>query len=400
MNPHPENPRRIAVLSSSRADYAHLYWVLKELEADPRIDLRIIATGAHLAPTFGETISQFREHGFTVEAAPECLLDSNSDAGMAKTIGLAILSLSDILDRLRPDLLLLIADRYEMLAPAATALALRIPVAHIEGGEISEGAIDDAVRNALSKMSHLHFVSTEQARRRLLAMGEEAWRVTRAGAPSLDHLKRSQLSDRLRLENVLNLDLCRPPMVVAHHPVTLIPDETEREIEALFGALDAETGPVVFCYPNADTGHQPIIDRARAFCQSHPNARLNTNLDLFDFWGLLSLAEVMVGNSSSGIMETPSLALPFVNIGPRQRGRERAANVIDVTTDTAAIVAGIERARSPAFRQSLAGLQSPYGDGNAARTITRILASCPLGEKLLVKRALPLAEEENCFLQR
>lgn len=399
MNPSRENPRRIAVLSSSRADYAHLYWVLKELDADPRIDLRIIATGAHLAPTFGETVSQFREHGFTVEAAPECLLDSNSDVGMAKTIGLAILSLSDILDRLRPDLLLLIADRYEMLAPAATALALRIPIAHIEGGEISEGAIDDAVRNALSKMSHLHFVSTEQARRRLLAMGEEAWRVTRAGAPSLDHLKRSRLSDRQRLEGVLELDLSRPPMVVAHHPVTLIPDETEREIEALFGALESETGPVVFCYPNADAGHQPIIDRVRAFCRSHPNARLNTNLDLFDFWRLLTLAEVMVGNSSSGIMETPSLRLPFVNIGPRQRGRERAANVIDVTTDSTAIRAGIERARSSQFRQSLSQLRSPYGDGNAANTIREVLATCPLGDALRVKKALPLNATGSHFEQ-
>ncbi|MGY6587737.1 MAG: UDP-N-acetylglucosamine 2-epimerase [Wenzhouxiangella sp.] len=394
-----EKPRRIAVLSSSRADYAHLYWVLKELDADPRIDLRIIATGAHLAPTFGETVSQFHEHGFSVEAAPECLLDSNSDVGMAKTIGLAILSLSDILDRLRPDLLLLIADRYEMLAPAATALALRIPIAHIEGGEISEGAIDDAVRNALSKMSHLHFVSTEQARRRLLAMGEESWRVTRAGAPSLDHLKRSDLSSRERLEKVLGLDLSSPPLVIAHHPVTLIPEETGREIEALFGALEAETGPVVFCYPNADAGHQPIIDRARDYCHSHPNARLNTNLDLFDFWGLLRLAELMVGNSSSGIMETPSLALPFVNIGPRQRGRERAANVIDVETSEAAIRAGIEQARSANFRQSLAGLQSPYGDGNAAISIREVLATCPLGESLRVKKALPLDESGRRYRQ-
>jgi len=386
-------PRRIAVISSSRADYGHLYWVLKELKDSPQVDLRIIATSAHLAPGFGQTIDQFTAHGFEIEGTIESLLDSDSDVGMAKTIGVTILGLADLLGRLRPDLLLLIADRYEMLAPAATALALRIPMAHIEGGEISEGAIDDAVRNALTKMSHLHFVSTEQARRRVIAMGEEAWRVTRAGAPSLDHLKRSQLSDRARLEQVLDLTLDTPPVVVAYHPVTLIRDAVS-EAEELFAALETVTEPVVFCFPNADAGHQPIIERARDFCRRHSQARLNTNLDLFDFWGLLQQAEMMIGNSSSGIMETPSLVLPFVNIGPRQRGRERAANVVDVAGKRDAIVAAITHARSAEFRQTLSGLRNPYGDGDAARTIARVLTTCPLGDKLLVKKALPLNEND------
>jgi len=386
-------PRRIAVISSSRADYGHLYWVLKELKDSAQVDLRIIATSAHLAPGFGQTIDQFKAHGFEIEGTIESLLDSDSDVGMAKTIGVTILGLADLLGRLRPDLLLLIADRYEMLAPAATALALRIPMAHIEGGEISEGAIDDAVRNALTKMSHLHFVSTEQARHRVIAMGEEAWRVTRAGAPSLDHLKRSQLSDRARLEQVLDLALDTPPVVVAYHPVTLIRDAVN-EAEEMFAALEMVTEPVVFCFPNADAGHQPIIERARDFCRRHSQARLNTNLDLFDFWGLLQQAEMMIGNSSSGIMETPSLALPFVNVGPRQRGRERAANVIDVTGERDAIVAAIKHARSADFRQSLTGLRNPYGDGDAARTIARVLTTCPLGDKLLVKKALPLNEND------
>jgi len=382
--------RRIAVVSSSRADYGHLYWLLHELREAPDVDLRIIATASHLAPGFGHTIHQFREHGFEVEAAIESLLDSDSDVGMAKTIGLGILGLADQLDRLRPDLLLLIADRYEMLAPAATALALRIPIAHIEGGEISEGAIDDAVRNALTKMAHLHFVSTEQAQRRVIAMGEESWRVQRAGAPSLDHLARSTLSDRARLEAILDLDLSTSPIIVAHHPVTLISDAAT-EVDALFAALDQLTGPVVFCYPNADAGHQTIIERARDYCRRQPQARLNTNLDLFDFWGLLKIADFMIGNSSSGIMETPSLKIPFINIGPRQRGRERAANVIDVAGELQAISQAIETARSPTFRASLEDMSNPYGDGDAARRIARTLRTCPLGDPLLVKRAVPLA---------
>ncbi|MEN1726889.1 MAG: UDP-N-acetylglucosamine 2-epimerase [Pseudomonadota bacterium] len=391
-------PRRIAVVSSSRADFGHLFWVLKELDANLAIDLRIIATASHMAPGFGNTVEQFKAHDFNLEGQIESLLDSDSDVGMAKTIGVSMLGLADLLGRLRPDLMLLIADRYEMLAPASTALALRIPMAHIEGGEISEGAIDDAVRNALTKMSHLHFVSTLEAHRRVLALGEEAWRVHRAGAPSLDHLKRSQLSDRARLETVLDLDLSMPPIIVAHHPVTLMRDAAS-EVDALFEALDQQTSPVVFCYPNADAGHQPIIERARDFCRRHPNARLNTNLDLFDFWGLLAQAELMIGNSSSGIMETPSLALPFINIGPRQQGRERALNVIDVEGKTSAILDGVAKARSSAFRRSLEGMGNPYGDGDAARTIAKVLASCPLGDKLLVKRALPLAEGQFAFRQ-
>lgn len=390
-DPMPRQQRRIAVISTSRADYGHLFWILKELQAAKDVDLRVIATGAHLAPTFGHTVDHFAEHGFGLEAAPECLLDSNSDVGMAKTIGVSILSLADLLGHLRPDLLLLIADRYEMLAPAATALALRIPIAHIEGGEISEGAIDDAVRNALTKMSHLHFVSTIQARRRVIAMGEEAWRVTRAGAPSLDHLKRSRLPDAQELEQALGISLQPAPCLVGFHPVTLH-DDPAAESRELFAALEHAPGPVIFGFPNADAGHQPIIDQARDFCRRHVDARLFTNLDPLQFWGLLNHARMMIGNSSSGIMETPSLALPCINIGIRQQGRERARNIIDVPAQRDQIVAAMQRAGSDEFRKSLAGMTNPYGDGDAAKTIARILTSVPLGEKLLIKKALPLAE--------
>ena len=176
--------RKIAVVTSSRADYGHLYWPLKDLSDNENVELKIVVIGSHLSPEFGNTIREIERDGFTIDARVECLLSSDSDVGMAKTIGIATLSLADLLGQMRPDLLLLIADRYEMLAPASVALALRIPIAHIEGGEISEGAIDDAVRNALTKMSHLHFTSTHAARRRVIEMGEEEWRVHRAGAPS------------------------------------------------------------------------------------------------------------------------------------------------------------------------------------------------------------------------
>ena len=196
----PESLRKIAVVTTSRADYSHLYWPLRALAAHPLVDLKLIVLGAHLSPEFGATIGEIERDGFPIAARIECLLSSDSDVGMAKTIGVATLSLADHLGAIRPDLLLLIADRYEMLAPASVALALRIPIAHIEGGEISEGAIDDAVRNALTKMAHIHFTSTFAARDRVISMGEEAWRVHRAGAPSLDHLKKSALRSRTQLE--------------------------------------------------------------------------------------------------------------------------------------------------------------------------------------------------------
>src|ERR1700691_253941 len=195
--------RKIAVVTTSRADYSHLYWTLRELSAHPDVDLKIIAMGAHLSPEFGSTVQEIEKDGFSIDARAECLLSSDSDVGMAKTIGVATLSLADIFGQMRPDLLLLIADRYEMLAPASVALALRIPIAHIEGGEISEGAVDDAVRNALTKMSHIHFTSTQAARDRVIAMGEEPWRVHRAGASSLDHLRRQTLFTREQGESRL-----------------------------------------------------------------------------------------------------------------------------------------------------------------------------------------------------
>src|ERR1700731_103735 len=215
--------RTITVITTSRADYSHLYWPLRDLSAHENVDLRIIALGSHLSPEFGRTIQEIEKDGFKIDGRIECLLSSDTDVGMAKTIGLAALSLSDLLGEMRPDLLLLIADRYEMLAPASVALTLRIPVAHIEGGEISEGAIDDAVRNALTMMTHVHFTSTEKARERIISMGEEPWRVHRAGAPSLDHLKRRKLYTRNQLQAALNLPLADritgQITVVAYPPV-------------------------------------------------------------------------------------------------------------------------------------------------------------------------------------
>jgi len=377
--------RKIAVVTTSRADYSHLYWPLYDLSRHPDVDLKLIAMGPHLSPEFGHTVREIERDGLEIAARIECLLSSDTDVGMAKTIGLATLGLADCLGQMRPDLILLIADRYEMLAPASVALALRIPIAHIEGGEISEGAIDDAVRHALTKMSHVHFTSTFAARDRVIALGEEEWRVHRAGAPSIDHLRRNTLLTRGQLEAQLHVGLTRPSAVVAYHPVTIVRDTTQ-EADALFAALLEVPGQILFCYPNSDAGSRELIQRTEQFLAQRPDARLFVNLAALTYWSLLRQVDVMIGNSSSGIMETPSFALPTVNIGMRQQGRERAPNLLDAAPEKADILAKVEIARGKPFRGSLDGMQNPYGDGHASETIVRVLTSVPLGEKLLIKK--------------
>ncbi|MGA9671820.1 MAG: UDP-N-acetylglucosamine 2-epimerase [Terracidiphilus sp.] len=388
MSERVRTKRRIGVITTSRADYGHLYWPLRELAAHPQVELAVFALGAHLSPEFGSTIQEIERDGFPIQARIECLLNSDTDTAMAKTIGLAILGLADALTAWRPDLLLLIADRYEMLAPASVALALRIPIAHIEGGEISQGAIDDHVRNALTKLASIHFTSTLTARRRVIAMGEEPWRVHHAGAPSLDHLTRSTLLDRHTLETRLGLALTPTTILAAWHPVTILKD-TNAEADAFFAALAQTSGQLLFVYPNADAGSLALIEQTKALAETRPHTHIFINLDPVTYWSLLGNVAAMIGNSSSGIMETASFALPAVNVGIRQQGRERARNILDVPAETASILTAIHRALNSEFRNSLRGMKNPYGDGTAARTIARILTTVPL-DGLLIKQPAPL----------
>ena len=374
----------IAVVTTSRADYSHLYWPLRTLQSHPGIDLKLIVLASHLSPEFGHTVREIEADNFPIAARLECLLSSDTDVGMAKSIGVAVLSLADTLAVMRPDVLLLIADRYEMLAPAAVALALRIPIAHIEGGERSQGAIDDAVRNALTKMSHIHFTSTAAARNRVIAMGEQPWRVHHAGAPSLDHLRKSQLLSRSELEQRLNLDLSLPTAVVAYHPVTLLSD-TDQQTGEVFAAFEQLPQQLIFCYPNADAGSRDLAARIHQILSRRPDARLFTNLPAVVYWSLLQHATLFLGNSSSGIMETASFAVPTVNIGRRQQGRERPRNVIDCPPNTRAILDAATTADTPSFRASIAGMSNPYGDGSASERIVQVLSTLPSREDLLLK---------------
>ena len=375
--------RKIAIVTSSRADYAHVRWLLHDLGRHPTVELQVIALGPHLSPAFGHT---GREISAARVTRVECLLDSDTDVGMAKTIGVATLGLADALDRLRPDILLIIADRYEMLAPASVALALRIPIAHVEGGEITVGAVDDAVRNALTKMSHLHFACTRQAAKQIAEVGEELWRIKFSGSLSLDHLRRERLFTKAQVEKKLGVNLEKNAVLCIYHPVTLLKNTAE-EAGEVFAALDGIKRQVIFIYPNADAGCRELMGRASEFVAANKRSRVFVNLDHRTYLSLLSSVGVLVGNSSSGIIESTSLEVPTVNVGIRQGGREHAANVMDVPARRKAIREAIARALTPEFRRSIRGLESAYGDGGAAKIIVDALVKAPLGEKLLFKHS-------------
>ncbi|MBS1850676.1 MAG: UDP-N-acetylglucosamine 2-epimerase (hydrolyzing) [Acidobacteria bacterium] len=374
--------RTIAVITSSRSDYAHLRWLLHDLQRHPAIKLKVISLGPHLSPEFGHTGREIAAKDKITTL--ECLLSSDSDVGMAKTLGLATLGLADLLGRMRPDILVLIADRYEMLAPASVALTLRIPMAHIEGGEITSGAIDDAVRNALTKMSHLHFACTRAAQKRILALGEEPWRVSFSGSLSLDHLRRAKLLSRTQVEKKLRLSLKQKTILALYHPVTLKQD-TVAEAEEMFAALARRKEQILFVYPNADAGSRKLVGKMEKFVATRGNARLFVNLDHPTYLSLLRQVDLLLGNSSSGMIESTSLGVPTLNIGLRQQGREHAANVLNIAAERTEILRALEQALHPKFRRTIQGLKNPYGDGQAARIIARTLATTPLGEKLLFK---------------
>ncbi|MAJ47871.1 MAG: UDP-N-acetylglucosamine 2-epimerase (hydrolyzing) [Planctomycetes bacterium TMED75] len=374
--------RTVAIVSSSRADLAHLVHPLRALVASDVIEPTVLATGALLQDEFGSSVGRLAEESIPFESVP-CDLEIQRGVDAARAIGHATIAFADVLDRIQPDLLMVVADRFEMLAPANAALAMKIPIIHVEGGERSEGAIDDAVRNALTKMAHLHLVTTEAARRRVMAMGEEPWRVHRVGAGSLDHFLLSRLPDARELEARLGIPEDGALILAAVHPVTLQKDPTADAL-ALIDALSRRTDPtetIFFAFPNADEGSRIIRDAVQSFVQRRPRVVIRTNLDPETWLGLMHRASVVVGNSSSVLMETPSVPVPAVCIGRRQEGRERAANIVDCPAEPTLIADALEQAS----RLTLKGVENPYGDGNASIRIRQVLESAPQRQRLLDK---------------
>ena len=377
--------RRICVITFARSEYSACFPILQAITSLADVRVHLVAAGAHLSPEHGYTVREIQADGFTIDDRLEMLLSSDSPQGIAKSIGLGTIGLAGILPRCLPDIILIIGDRLELLTVACAALPFRIPIAHVSGGDITEGSVDNQVRNAVSKLSSLHFVAMQEHADRLLQMGEEPWRVFVTGDPALDVIADMELFSRAELQDRLNSMLDPPVLVVTFHPATLGEAPADHEIDALLMALTEVDGTLIFTAPNQDMERNVIIERIQAFVDMRASARLFSSLGRKTYYSLLTHADAMVGNSSSGIWEAPSFQLPVVNVGDRQRGRRRASNVIDVAHDATSIVSAIRRALAPSFRESLRGLANPYGDGMAAPRIAEVLKDIELGPRLLRK---------------
>ncbi len=380
-------PRRICVLTGNRAEYGLLRWTMQEIADDPALELQVAVTGAHLEPKFGMTVRQIEEDGFSVDVRIPMHLEESSSVGIARSMAAGLAGIAEALDRLRPDILVLLGDRFEIHAGATAAMVARIPIAHIHGGEATEGAIDEAIRHSVTKLAHLHFVAAEAYRRRVIQLGEAPERVFIVGACGLDSLARLDPLDRPGLEAALEFPLGEGFLLVTYHPATLAPEESVRGVEELLAALDRfPERRVLITGTNADPGGAPIRAMLADFARER-SARvlLRESLGQHLYLNALKAAAAVVGNSSSGIIEAPSLGVPTVNLGDRQRGRLRAASVIDCCETREAIAAAVGKALDPGFRAALDPSATPYGRLGAARLIRDVLRSYPLDD-ILKKR--------------
>ncbi len=383
--------RRIAVITTSRADYGIYRPLLARLEKDDAIELLLIAAGTHLDPAFGMTVGEIEADGFPIAERVELHSEEDTQNGTAQSMARGLSGFAEAYDRLRPHMVVVLGDRFEMFSAAAAAQPFALPLAHIHGGELTLGAMDDGFRHAMTKLSHLHFVAAADYARRVRQMGEEDWRVHVSGALGLDNLDLIEPLTGADLEETLGMALTPAPLMITYHPVTRGCGGDEPQ--ALFDALAATNRPLVFTAPNADAGGRALKDSIKTFVAGRPDARLVENLGTRGYFGLMGAAAAMVGNSSSGILEAPSFKLPVVNVGSRQEGRLRAANVIDVTMNENAIAKGIERALSDDFRESLTALRSPFlGPRPAAEIIHGVLSRVSLDANLLKKKFIDLGK--------
>lgn len=376
--------RKICVITGTRAEYGLMRWVMQGIKDDPELTLQVIATGMHLSPEFGMTYREIEKDGFQIDRKVEMLTSSDTPVGIAKSMGLGLIGFADALNELKPDLIVVLGDRFEIFAAVAAALVARIPVAHLHGGETTEGAFDEALRHSITKMSHLHFVAAEEYRQRVIQLGEQPERVFLVGGLGVDNIKRLRLLDRAALEASLDFKLGQKNLLITFHPVTLESQSSAQQMAELLtalGQLGSDTH-LIFTMPNADNGSRELARMIDDFVASHSNARAYASLGQLRYLSCVQQVDGVIGNSSSGLAEAPSLATGTVNIGDRQRGRLKAQSVIDCLPQRQAILDAINRLYTTDFRQSLQTMVSPYGDGGASQKIVQVLQGHPLNDIL------------------
>lgn len=386
--------RKICVVTGSRAEYGLLYWLIQEINDDPHLELQLVVTGMHLSPEFGLTYKKIEQDGFRINEKVEMLLSSDSPNGIAKSIGLGVIGFVDAFERLKPDILIVPADRYEIFAAAQAAMVLQIPMAHIYGGETTEGAIDEAIRHAITKMAHLHFTASEPYRRRVIQLGEDPRRVLNYGAPGLDNLKKLKLLNRRDLEKAIDFQLGETSFLITYHPETLGAVKPDQAFGALLKAIDHfPEAKVIFTKANADAAGRIINDRLEDYVakNSHKSV-VFTSMGQLLYLSAMKNVDVVVGNSSSGLLEAPSLKKPAVNIGLRQSGRLKATSVIDCREKEKDIVAAIRKALSLDFKKVAQKTVNPYGQGDASYKIKEYLKRASF-DNILRKKFFDLGSE-------
>jgi UDP-hydrolysing UDP-N-acetyl-D-glucosamine 2-epimerase len=399
--------RIVAVFTGNRAEYGLQFPILRAIDSHPDLEYRLIVSGAHLDNNFGKTLGEIASDGFRVDAEVKIDMDADSLFATAQAIGSGVTSISECLAQIRPDLMVVYADRFEGFAAVIAATQMNVPTAHIEGGDLTEGgALDDSVRHAMTKLSHLHFTTNQQASNRILAMGEEAWRVHTVGFPAIDLISDDRFAKADEIVGALSLDLDKPIVLFTQHSVTTEFDQAAEQVRPSLEAMArlAERGvQVILTYPNNDAGGRAIIDELNKFgTREIPGTVIRSSLGRHLYHGVLGLAMdesrnvVCVGNSSSGIKETPAFNCPTVNIGSRQAGRLRAENVIDAPYDADAIFAAVDKALfDPDFRRLCRETDNPYYLGGAGPKVAKVLAEVPLDAALLRKRMTLLGEAKD-----
>ena len=383
--------RRICVVTGTRAEYGLLRNVLRGVADAPGAELQLIATGMHLSPEFGLTWHEIEADGFVIDTRVEMLLSADTATGVTKAMGLGLIGFADAFERLRPDIVVLLGDRFEIFAAAAAALIAGIPIAHLHGGETTEGAFDEALRHSVTKMAHLHFVAAEPYRRRVVQLGEDPARVFLVGGLGVDAILGLDLLDRTALEASLGFELGDKNLLVTFHPATL-EGGAAVQMRELLAALEARSDAVlIFTMPNADNGGRELISMVEDFVANHANAHGFTSLGQLRYLSCLQFVDGVVGNSSSGLAEAPSFRIGTVNIGDRQRGRLKAGSVIDCEPRRRDIEAALDELYSPAFRAKLASVENPYGQGGASARIVQVLRDHPL-DGLLKKQFFDLPD--------
>lgn len=367
--------KKIAVFTGTRAEYGLLYWLMKEVQADPELELQLIVSGMHLSPEFGYTVKAI-EGDFKIDEKVEMLLSSSSGVGIAKSIGLGVIGFADALDRLKPDCLVILGDRFEALSIAQSAMILQIPLAHLHGGELTEGLIDEAIRHSITKMSQLHFTSAEVYRNRVIQLGESPQTVFNVGAPAIENVRRLKLLNKAELEESLNFELGDQPLLVTYHPVTLKEGGGVESLRNLLEALEelAPRQKIIITFPNADTHGRELIAVLQSFATKNRERVLFTqSLGQMRYLSLMKICGAVVGNSSSGLLEAPAFGVPTVDIGVRQKGRFKPASVIESGDELEEIKEALAKALSASHRETSKAASNPYGDGHVSEKIIQVL---------------------------